>query len=132
MQMNYVCISNCILYKAKKPICFFLYRIESLNWHFTEHISNHQFCICFSLEFIKDPIKTRCGHSFCKACIWKVLQTKKTTCPLCQKSLTRRNVSKDDHMQTCIERFTKLVSAIQADTNIDSKYKELFSSIRFD
>ncbi|XP_020285635.1 uncharacterized protein LOC109855601 [Pseudomyrmex gracilis] len=71
------------------------------------------------LEFIKDPIKTRCGHSFCKACIWKVLQTKKTTCPLCQKSLTRRNVSKDDHMQTCIERFTKLVSAIQADTNID-------------
>jgi uncharacterized paraquat-inducible protein A len=69
------------------------------------------------------PVKTRCGHSFCKLCVTKVLQKKPSTCPLCKKKLDRRNISKDDHLQLCLEKFAALVSAIKTDSHIDSKYR---------
>lgn len=69
-----------------------------------------------------EPTKTRCGHSFCKSCIGKMLRKKNTTCPLCKKSLNRRNVSKDDHLEACITKFTHLVTAVKLDSNIDSEY----------
>lgn len=69
-----------------------------------------------------EPTKTRCGHSFCKLCIGKVLRKKAASCPLCKKNLNRRNVSKDDHLEACITKFTNLVTAIQLDCNIDSEY----------
>ncbi|XP_012055211.1 PREDICTED: uncharacterized protein LOC105618280 [Atta cephalotes] len=77
------------------------------------------------LEFLTEPIKTRCGHSFCKTCVGKVLKMKDACCPLCKKSLNRRNISKDDDLQTYIEKFKNLVTAIQNDTNIE--YTELLS-----
>ncbi|XP_077281416.1 uncharacterized protein LOC143908037 isoform X2 [Temnothorax americanus] len=66
-----------------------------------------------------EPTKTRCGHSFCKSCIGNVLRKKSASCPLCKMSLNRRNISKDDHLQICIERFKKLVTAIKNDSCID-------------
>ncbi|XP_018345623.1 PREDICTED: serine-rich adhesin for platelets-like isoform X2 [Trachymyrmex septentrionalis] len=77
------------------------------------------------LEFLTEPTKTRCGHSFCRTCVGKVLQMKDACCPLCKKSLNRRNISKDDDLQTYIEKFKNLVTAIQNDTNIE--YTELLS-----
>ncbi|EGI61235.1 PREDICTED: uncharacterized protein LOC105150142 [Acromyrmex echinatior] len=77
------------------------------------------------LEFLTEPTKTRCGHSFCKICVGKVLQMKDACCPLCKKSLNRRNISKDDDLQTYIVKFKNLVTAIQNDTNIE--YTELLS-----
>lgn len=75
-----------------------------------------------------EPTKTRCGHSFCKSCIGKVLRKKNATCPLCKKNLNRRNVSKDDHLEACITKFKHLVTAIQLDSNIDSEYiAEIFN-----
>lgn len=71
------------------------------------------------LELMKEPTKTRCGHSFCKSCIGKVLTKKGAFCPLCKKNLNRRNISKDDHLEACIEKFTKLVVAINIDRDID-------------
>ncbi|KAL6432419.1 hypothetical protein ACFW04_006779 [Cataglyphis niger] len=71
------------------------------------------------LQLMTEPAKTRCGHSFCKLCIGKVLRKKNASCPLCKKNLNRRNVSKDDHLETCITKFTNLVTAIQVDSNID-------------
>ncbi|XP_011881705.1 PREDICTED: uncharacterized protein LOC105569674 [Vollenhovia emeryi] len=68
------------------------------------------------LELITEPTKTRCGHSFCKACILKLL---KNHCPLCKESVNRRTISKDDHLQTCIERFNALVAAVQNDSHLD-------------
>lgn len=77
---------------------------------------------CFSLELMTEPTKTRCGHSFCKVCIGSILRKKSASCPLCKKSLNRRNISKDDHLQTCIEKFKKLVTAAEMDSHIDSEY----------
>ncbi|XP_024873681.1 uncharacterized protein LOC112455764 isoform X1 [Temnothorax curvispinosus] len=71
------------------------------------------------LELMTEPTKTRCGHSFCKSCIGNVLRKKSASCPLCKMSLNRRNISKDDHLQICIEKFKKLVTAIKKDSCID-------------
>lgn len=80
-----------------------------------------------------EPTKTRCGHSFCKSCIGKVLRKKNATCPLCKKNLNRRNVSKDDHLEASITKFKHLVTAIQLDSNIDSEYiPEIFNCNFFD
>nr|XP_012235144.1 PREDICTED: uncharacterized protein LOC105679600 isoform X1 [Linepithema humile] len=76
-----------------------------------------QCTIC--LELMIEPVKTRCGHSFCKLCAAEVLQKKSSFCPLCKKKLDRRNISKDNHLQLCIEKFTALVSAIETDSHID-------------
>lgn len=70
---------------------------------------------------ISSPIKTRCGHSFCRTCIGTVLSKKNTKCPLCNTALQRRSVSKDKHTEKCINFFEKLVHAIREDVNIDSK-----------
>ncbi|XP_011880553.1 PREDICTED: uncharacterized protein LOC105569034 [Vollenhovia emeryi] len=72
-----------------------------------------------NLELITEPTKTRCGHSFCKACILKLLKKKKAHCPLCKESVNRRTISKDDHLQICIERFNALVAAVQNDSHLD-------------
>lgn len=80
-----------------------------------------------------EPTKTRCGHSFCKPCIGKVLLKKNASCPLCNKNLNRRNVSKDDHLKACIEKFTILITAIETDIHIDSEYiAEIFNFNFFD
>ncbi|KAG7205609.1 hypothetical protein KM043_007572 [Ampulex compressa] len=71
------------------------------------------------LHTISSPVKTRCGHSFCHACIGKVLNKKKAQCPLCNTVLTRRSISKDEHMEMCIARLEKLIGAIRADSGID-------------
>lgn len=75
-----------------------------------------------------EPVKTRCGHSFCKLCAAKILQKKPSSCALCKTKLDRRNISEDNHLQLCIEKFTALVAAIKTDSNIDSKYNRYFNS----
>ncbi|KAL2719118.1 GRIP and coiled-coil domain-containing protein PFC0235w-like isoform X1 [Vespula squamosa] len=71
------------------------------------------------LDMISSPVKTRCGHSFCRTCIGTVLSKKNTKCPLCNISLQRRSISKDKHTEKCINCFEKLVDAIREDVNID-------------
>ncbi|KAL0119376.1 hypothetical protein PUN28_007710 [Cardiocondyla obscurior] len=69
-------------------------------------------------ELMKEPTKTRCGHSFCKTCIGRILQRKSAHCPICKTSLNKRKISKDDHLQICIEKFNVLVAAIEFDSHI--------------
>ncbi|XP_047362000.1 breast cancer type 1 susceptibility protein homolog [Vespa velutina] len=71
------------------------------------------------LDMISSPVKTRCGHSFCRTCIGTVLSQKNTKCPLCNTGLQRRSISKDKHTEKCINCFEKLVNAIHEDVNID-------------
>ncbi|XP_032687329.1 uncharacterized protein LOC116851724 isoform X2 [Odontomachus brunneus] len=70
------------------------------------------------LELMTTPVKTRCGHSFCKKCIGKVLH-QKACCPLCNEILNKRSISKDDHLESCIQKFKNLMIVIQIDSHID-------------
>jgi len=84
-------------------------------------INNYNFT-CFSLELMTKPVKTRCGHSFCHPCLKNVLFKRTGNCPLCEKNISIRTISKDDYMNTYIDNFKRVVSAIQLDTHLDSEY----------
>jgi len=56
---------------------------------------------------------------------------KDACCPLCKKSLNRRNISKDDDLQTYIEKFKNLVTAIQNDTNIEYTERKYIAKFCF-
>ncbi|XP_043514474.1 breast cancer type 1 susceptibility protein homolog isoform X1 [Frieseomelitta varia] len=88
----------------------------------SEEIKNMQKCLqcTICLHTITDPIKTLCGHRFCRACIQTVVQDKNALCPLCNCAIQRRSISKDEHMILYIDRLQKLIEAIQLDSGIDT------------
>ncbi|XP_078050480.1 uncharacterized protein LOC144476978 isoform X2 [Augochlora pura] len=84
-------------------------------------IRNMQKCLRCSicLHPISNPMRTRCGHRFCRECIQKVLQSKNSTCPLCNSVIKRRDTREDGHIEIYIDRLEKLMEAVQKDTGID-------------
>lgn len=83
----------------------------------------------FSLQTISEPVKTLCGHRFCRQCIQTLLQSKNALCPLCNRAIQRRSISKDEHMILYIDGLQKLIEAVQSDSGIDSKYFRLIEEI---
>ncbi|XP_076237920.1 uncharacterized protein LOC143181422 [Calliopsis andreniformis] len=91
----------------------------------SEVIRDMQKCLqcTICLHTITAPVKTRCGHRFCRECIQTLLQDTNATCPLCKSALHRRSISKDEHMEMYIDRLEKLIQAIQIDSGIDILYQ---------
>lgn len=79
------------------------------------------FYVYFSLQTISDPVKTLCGHRFCRVCIQTVIQNKNALCPLCNCAIQRRNISKDENTALYIKQLQNIIEAIQLDSGIDSK-----------
>ncbi|XP_076172541.1 uncharacterized protein LOC143149233 isoform X2 [Ptiloglossa arizonensis] len=90
----------------------------------SEVIWNIQKCLqcTICLNIISEPMKTRCGHHFCRECIQKVLQSKNAFCPMCNTSLPRRGLSKDEHMELYIDNLQKLTEAVKKDSGIDISF----------
>ncbi|XP_011135927.1 breast cancer type 1 susceptibility protein homolog isoform X2 [Harpegnathos saltator] len=86
----------------------------------SEAVNSIQKCLecAICLQLMTAPVRTRCDHSFCQKCIGRVLR-KNAPCPLCKEVLNRRSIFKDDHLESCIHKFQKLVDAIQTDSHID-------------
>ncbi|XP_033321315.2 uncharacterized protein LOC117217654 isoform X1 [Megalopta genalis] len=87
----------------------------------SELIRNMQKCLqcTICLHTISNPMRTRCGHRFCRECIQKVLQNKNPTCPLCNSDINRRDTRKDEHIEIYIDRLEKLIEAVRKDSGID-------------
>ncbi|XP_071860639.1 uncharacterized protein [Bombus fervidus] len=86
----------------------------------TEEIRNIQKCLqcTICLHTISEPVKTSCGHRFCRQCIQTLLQSKNALCPLCNYAIQRRSISKDEHMILYIDGLQKLIEAVQSDSGI--------------
>ncbi|XP_076477413.1 breast cancer type 1 susceptibility protein homolog [Bombus vancouverensis nearcticus] len=85
-----------------------------------EEIRNIQKCLqcTICLNTISEPVKTLCGHRFCRQCIQTLLQSKNALCPLCNRAIQRRSISKDEHMILYIDGLQKLIEAVQSDSGI--------------
>ncbi|XP_061935149.1 uncharacterized protein LOC108003844 isoform X3 [Apis cerana] len=84
-------------------------------------IRNMQKCLqcTICLQTISDPVKTHCGHRFCRICIQTVIQNKNALCPLCNCTIQRRNISKDENTAIYIKQLQNIIEAIQLDSGID-------------
>ena len=59
------------------------------------------------LEMMMNPVRTKCGHSFCKHCVelWITEKGKKgkVGCPSCQQpGVTRRNLDQDPFLSQLV------------------------------
>uniref|UniRef100_A0A8C5KB96 Tripartite motif-containing protein 12A n=1 Tax=Jaculus jaculus TaxID=51337 RepID=A0A8C5KB96_JACJA len=62
------------------------------------------------LDLFIEPLSIGCGHSFCKACITLMYESKKNkagqgTCPVCQASYQLENLQPNRHLTNIVERL---------------------------
>lgn len=63
------------------------------------------------LDIFKNPHSTNCGHYFCKECLTSYLKEMKfkCTCPLCKKTLSKRELTEAPKLQAIAEIMQKLL-----------------------
>ncbi|KAL7297303.1 hypothetical protein TKK_0009700 [Trichogramma kaykai] len=73
------------------------------------------------LEYFKEPVTIRCGHKFCRGCIFKVATNEHATCPFCNIKIQKRSIPKQGNklVQSIVDHFQDLVEAIKNDSGID-------------
>ncbi|XP_063242867.1 uncharacterized protein LOC134542479 [Bacillus rossius redtenbacheri] len=84
-----------------------------------ELLQNALKCV-ICLEDYKDPVLTRCEHLFCWECISRILKDRPgPRCPLCKKPVSRRGITRADHISHMIARFVDLRESIPKDTGFE-------------
>ena len=66
--------------------------------------------ICF--EQFTMPLRTQCGHMFCKVCLYSAFE-KKPECPLCREPLLTRLFRKDELMECIIRSKEEEISKLK-------------------
>ncbi|XP_026279625.1 breast cancer type 1 susceptibility protein homolog isoform X2 [Frankliniella occidentalis] len=74
---------------------------------------NLQCVIC--LETLKQPVSTRCGHTFCQPCISRVVKGKNAVCPLCNARVNRRGIVENEKIKSLVQAVHVLMSSAQKD-----------------
>ncbi|XP_069111444.1 serine-rich adhesin for platelets-like isoform X2 [Argopecten irradians] len=76
---------------------------------------NLECVIC--LDFMKNPVSTKCGHHFCGFCLREFLKTKRSVpCPLCKEPITKRSLVERPHLSEIVNNVRSLITAIELDT----------------
>ncbi|XP_058038881.1 breast cancer type 1 susceptibility protein isoform X2 [Ahaetulla prasina] len=77
---------------------------------------NLECSIC--LEGLKEPAVTKCGHTFCRFCILKLLTYKEgtTRCPLCNAKVTKRSLRDDIYLKEVSKGILETIHAFERDT----------------
>ncbi|XP_049958326.1 uncharacterized protein LOC126474879 isoform X1 [Schistocerca serialis cubense] len=93
-------------------------KIQKISCTLDKLRKNLQCVIC--LELLKDPVQTRCRHSFCQDCVSTLLQkSRHPQCPLCNTALGRRGISEDPKKAALVDICQRLTIAVQLDLGID-------------
>ena len=66
-----------------------------------------QTCECvICCDTFKEPLLTKCGHTFCKLCIEEVVNRQKL-CPECRAPLTLQDLTRNYQLGVLIEALTR-------------------------
>uniref|UniRef100_A0A3Q3CS45 RING-type domain-containing protein n=1 Tax=Haplochromis burtoni TaxID=8153 RepID=A0A3Q3CS45_HAPBU len=80
-------------------------------------LDGENICCSICLDFLKDPVTTTCGHSYCRNCIQTHFDEEDRkgihSCPQCRKTFTPRPV---------LEKNTMLAALVEQRTNRNLSY----------
>ncbi|NXI48150.1 BRCA1 protein, partial [Galbula dea] len=73
------------------------------------------------LDVVKEPVSTKCGHIFCRFCMFKLLSKNKkgvVQCPLCKTEVTKRSLKENSRFKHLIEGLLETIHAFELDTGV--------------
>ncbi|XP_078080602.1 breast cancer type 1 susceptibility protein homolog [Mustelus asterias] len=93
--------------------------IERVHKVLSLMLKNLECPIC--LELMKEPISTKCDHQFCRFCILKLFDEKKSTiqCPLCNNTVSKRSLQESTRFKQLTEGIMKAIHAFELDTGYE-------------
>ncbi|XP_072343370.1 breast cancer type 1 susceptibility protein homolog isoform X2 [Scyliorhinus torazame] len=93
--------------------------IERVHKVLSLMLKNLECPIC--LELMKEPISTKCDHQFCRFCILKLFDEKKSTiqCPLCNNTFSKRSLQESTRFKQLAEGIMKVIQAFELDTGYE-------------
>ncbi|NWH90979.1 BRCA1 protein, partial [Aegithalos caudatus] len=73
------------------------------------------------LDLVQDPVSTKCDHTFCRFCMFKLISKKKkgvAECPLCKAEVTKRSLKENSRFKELIEGLLETIRAFELDTGV--------------
>ncbi|NXP04454.1 BRCA1 protein, partial [Thinocorus orbignyianus] len=73
------------------------------------------------LDVVKEPVSTKCDHTFCRFCMFKLFSKKKKgviQCPLCKTEVTKRSLKENSRFKQLIEGLLETIHAFELDTGV--------------
>ncbi|XP_071433718.1 breast cancer type 1 susceptibility protein [Pithys albifrons albifrons] len=73
------------------------------------------------LDVVQEPVSTKCDHTFCRFCMFKLLSKKKkgvAQCPLCKTEVTKRSLKENSRFKQLIEGLLETIHAFELDTGV--------------
>ncbi|CAK8673362.1 unnamed protein product [Clavelina lepadiformis] len=68
------------------------------------------------LDTLKDPIETKCGHTFCEKCLYTALGRESSIpCPLCKHAITKRGSRKGNYLASIVSAVNAVHQSSQED-----------------
>ncbi|XP_061875416.1 breast cancer type 1 susceptibility protein [Colius striatus] len=73
------------------------------------------------LDIVQEPISTKCDHTFCRFCMFRLLSKNKkgvAQCPLCKTEVTKRSLKENSRFKKLVEGLLETIHAFELDTGI--------------
>nr|XP_031362927.1 breast cancer type 1 susceptibility protein [Lonchura striata domestica] len=73
------------------------------------------------LDVVQEPVSTKCDHTFCRFCMFKLINKKKKgviECPLCKTEVTKRSLKENSRFKQLIEGLLEAIHAFELDTGV--------------
>ncbi|KAI9323465.1 hypothetical protein BX666DRAFT_1887093 [Dichotomocladium elegans] len=69
-----------------------------------------------SLQMINVATSTPCGHTFCRQCISRCLESNFTTCPVCKQEISKRQLYGSTSIDRIASEFKELRAAYERES----------------
>ncbi|XP_008939866.1 PREDICTED: breast cancer type 1 susceptibility protein [Merops nubicus] len=73
------------------------------------------------LDVVEEPVSTKCDHTFCRFCMFKLLSKKMKEviqCPLCKTEITKRSLKENSRFKEIIQALLETINAFELDTGV--------------
>ena len=83
------------------------------------------------MDVMINPVKTKCGHSFCKHCIVRYLKNRyEKACPFCRREVAIKDLKRNEELYKITENL--LIRCPHSLCNWSGKFSDMLNHIKKD